>query len=95
MQLEKETGTPAADLLNYRTPEEMERGARSRSTENQRIATLEAEIATMKKGTVPVGQSYDSNKGTGGMSDDQLIAAYANGESVDVAKVQEAMGRLT
>lgn len=95
MQLEKETGIPAADLLNYRTPAEMERGARTRSTESKRIATLEAEIVEMKKGTVPTGQSYDSNNGTGGMSDDQIIAAYANGDNVDVTKVKEAMGRLT
>ena len=94
MQLEKETGVAAADLLNYRTPAEMERGARSRSTESKRIATLEAEIVEMKKGAVPAGQHYDGNQGTGGTSDEQLIAAAARGDVVDMSAVQKALDRL-
>jgi len=93
MQLEKETGTPAADLLPYSTPGEMERAARSRSTESKRISDLESEIAQMKQGIVPPGRP-DSNTGTGGMSDTQLIAAAAAGEVVDMAKVAEALKRL-
>ncbi len=94
MQLEKETGIPAADLLNYRTPAEMERGAHTRSSESKRIATLEAEIVEMKKGAVPAGQHYDGNQGTGGTSDEQLIAAAARGDAVDMSAVQKALDRL-
>ena len=94
MQLEKETGVSAADLLPFNSPEEMERAARSRSGENKRIQALEDEISKMKTGIVPNGTITDSNSGTGGMSDKDLIAAYANGSDVDVKKVQAALARL-
>jgi len=94
MQLEKETGTPAADLISYSSPAEMERAARSRSGESKRIQALEDEIAKMKQGIVPNGTVVDSNSGTGGMSDKDLIAAYASGSDVDIKKVSEALERL-
>lgn len=94
MQLEKETGVPAADLLPYNSPAEMERAARSRSTESNRIKALEETIAEMKKGAVPAGVKYDSNNGTGGISDADVITAYANGENVDVARVEKALANL-
>ncbi len=95
MQLEKETGTPAADLIPYATPNEMERAARSRSADSKKITDMQVQIDKLTQGAVPVGQQYDSNSSTGGMSDNQLIAAYANGDPVDINKVVDAMGRLS
>lgn len=94
MQLEKETGTSAADLMPYTTPDEMERAARSRSTESKRISDLETQIAQMRQGAVPT-QHIDSNSGSGGMSDQELIAAAARGDDVDMTKLVAAMNRLT
>lgn len=94
MQLEKETGVPAADLLPYNSPAEMERAAKTRSGESSRIKALEDTIKEMKQGAVPAGQTYDSNKGTGGRSDADIISAYADGQDIDIAIVQKAMANL-
>ena len=83
---QRHPGTDPMSLLEYDSPQSMEVAARQASE----IAGLKKEIAAIKRGSVPAGQTFDNNQSAGGdMRNDQNWFDQVYGDPEHIASPAE------